>query len=192
VNLKKIIALFAAGGATKRFHTQETTRENTVGHHSYGVAWFCYVLTKGKPSAAMLMHALAHDVTECVVGDVPAPTKKLRGIGEQMAVLEEHVLRWGGVVLPELNPCEERLVKLADYLDGLLFTIMELRRGNAALAGCHANYLAYISEFVEYGDEHEQLVFEIVAKLRTDDHVWPGQSGHWYQRFQEWREEVHV
>ena len=114
----------------KRFHTRDVIKENTVAQHSFGVAWFCWMLMGGHPSAALLMHALAHDLPEWVVGDIPAPAKKLPGVGDRIEQLEEQVVAEAGLKLFPLTDEEQRALKIADRLEGLLYCAMEARRGN--------------------------------------------------------------
>ncbi len=127
-SLKDRIQFAYEGGLTERFHTRPGLRRNTTAQHSHGVAMLCYWLADRKPSANLLMSALTHDTAEQVVGDVPAPTKWALG-SEQLDCLEQDALNAQGLTFP-LSGIEERQLRMADALDGLLYCSTELQLGN--------------------------------------------------------------
>ena len=121
----------------ERFHIKRTIVNQTIGEHSFGVAWFCWFLTDGKPSANLLMAALVHDLGEHVVGDMPAPTKRSLGakFREELEQMENFAVAGTmGKVHDQLTVDEKRLLKLADAMEGMLFCIRERRMGNTRLA----------------------------------------------------------
>lgn len=128
MDLKDKIQFAYEGGLTERFHTRPGLRRNTTGQHSHGVAMLCYWLSGQKPSANLLMAALTHDTAEQVVGDVPAPTKWHLG-GETLDRLEADALTHYDLHFP-LEKDEERQLRMADTLDGLLYCATELTLGN--------------------------------------------------------------
>lgn len=128
MNLKDRIQFAYEGGLTERFHTRPGLRRNTNAQHQHGVAMLCFWLAEEKPSAALLMAALTHDLAEQVTGDVPAPTKWRIG-SELLDQLEDdaRALYLGRFTLDE---DEQRKLRLADALDGLLYCSTELQLGN--------------------------------------------------------------
>lgn len=132
-----------------RFHARDTLEKNTVAAHSFGVAWFCWMLMSGEASAALIMHALAHDLPEAITGDIPSPVKRLPGVGEKMAAMEAAALVEARIFLPELTHEETRTLKIADCLDGLLFCALEARRGNFL----RTEYYPFLRDMVKSRDE---------------------------------------
>ena len=138
------LELIIKGGAVKRYHNEMVTAQ-TVGHHSYGVAWLCWILTGGKASAALLMSAISHDTAEGVVGDIPAPTK--RAIPELKVMLDEYedrALKKAGIVMPQLTAAEVRTLKIADVMEGMMFCISERAIGNLNAEHIYINFQQYI------------------------------------------------
>lgn len=151
-----------AGGETERYHTQRTIQVDTVGHHSFNVAWLV-VLLNGPGAACrgvLLMAALAHDLAEHKVGDIPAPSKRMlpdypstdslligrsfRSVfGEiEMNLLGEHGMHYETL----LTPAEIRTLKMADGLDGMLFCVGETSLGNRRVGPMFANFRSYVDE----------------------------------------------
>lgn len=133
------------GSAVKRFHTVPTVTENTVGQHSHGVAMFCMLLEDGKPSAALLMKALTHDLAEQYTGDVPSPAKRALGIRKEFGEVEEQLLATVDFSI-EVTPHEEVVLKLADCADGMLFCARERMYGNKSkmIKAAYKNYCSYV------------------------------------------------
>jgi len=122
------------GGDVKRMHVMTTLQPQTVAAHSYGVAWWCWLLTSGEPRLDLIMAALQHDVAEGVVGDIPSPTKKLLE-SQTLERMEHNMLV--KACLPdfamELNLAEETVLKAADILDLMQFCCKEVALGNRTL-----------------------------------------------------------
>lgn len=143
----------------RRFHTAETVRENTVGHHSANVAVIASIvyrlLTKRHPSGWMILTALMHDVPERVIGDIPSPTKNMLG-RERLEHLEDTVLGGLGIYKLEKPACHDQwdmecwelCLTFADNLDGYMFCRDERLRGNRALRAVEEKYWSYIQKYV--------------------------------------------
>lgn len=148
--MRKTLEAILAGGRTKRFHTVPTVEGQNVGCHSYEVAMLCQLLEPGCRKE-LILAALTHDIAEHVVGDVPAPTKRATvggghvTIGTLMEDLEDGVLADAQIYTSELTADEQRTLKLADYLSGMLTCIYERRMGNKALLNVYRNFRAYVS-----------------------------------------------
>jgi 5'-deoxynucleotidase YfbR-like HD superfamily hydrolase len=135
-----------------RYHTEDTLQKQTVGEHTYLVMWWVWVLSGGAPSAALLMAALAHDTPEVVTGDVPAPTKRRVGLRQAYEAMEDDVYEAIGYAAPALSTQERKLLKLADLLEGLMFCVSEIERGNRMILSVLRNYHNYIVEHTTLED----------------------------------------
>ena len=144
------------GGMTKRYHTKNTIHENTVAHHSFGVAWLCALLVEGIPRPNLLLAALAHDLAEQVTGDISSPTKrKFPVIAEMVQALETETLEEHGLNFEvTLTESEKRILKMADCLDGALFCISEMELGNRNIEDVFNRYCQYVMLLEPTGKEH--------------------------------------
>jgi 5'-deoxynucleotidase YfbR-like HD superfamily hydrolase len=117
------------GAAVKRFHTMRTSRTQTVGEHSYGVAMLV-TLVEPDCSVALLKAALTHDLHEQSTGDIPSPAKwRYPELAAAMAIAEE---RWeiATGLRAQLTAHEVEVLKFCDYLELLIWAIEECRLGN--------------------------------------------------------------
>lgn len=136
-------ALIGAGNI-KRYHTVATIKENTVAHHSYGVAVLCMLLD---PCAGMALQraALLHDVAEQWVGDIPAPVKRQLDIRQQLHEAENTALKNVSLGYEEMLSDAERIIlNIADSLDGMLYCINERRMGNREVQTVFTRYAEYV------------------------------------------------
>ena len=118
------------GGSVKRMHTVRTIHAQTVAEHSFGVAWLVWALADGKPSANLLMAALAHDVPEVEVGDLPSPTKRALNSGA-LQILEDKAMENNFLPLfNELTQQEQTILRLADMFELAFFCVDEHNLGN--------------------------------------------------------------
>lgn len=160
--MKDQILFILKGGEVSRYHTIRTLQEETVAAHSFGVAWFVYML---RPSscATLIMAALAHDLAEQYTGDLPAPSKRELGIGRQFGEFEDRLLRAQGLSF-ELDAEQSRILKLADCLQGMLFCIRDRSLGNRGVDIVCQRYQDYIQERLS-GEPREQDVFNAMKQL---------------------------
>ena len=149
------------GGATRRFHTFTTIKDVTVGHHSYTVAWLCYLLTE-KPSLNLIMAALAHDTAEQVTGDVPSPTKRLLGAQGQYMELESKLLH-DNMANFVLTHDEENVLQLADKMAGMLECAHERNMGNKYVELCYQRWKGYIDN--QTLADHELIIYAVVQQI---------------------------
>lgn len=136
-------AMLLKGGNTRRYHTMRTVTENTVAEHSWGVAAMVYVMSAGLCSADVLMASLTHDVAEVFVGDIPSPTKRALGIGDELGAYEDEVLSTASFSF-NLTEQEQRWLKLADYFDGMMFCIRERTLGNLGIRIVWERFREYV------------------------------------------------
>lgn len=139
------IEFIYSGGAVKRYHTVQMIKEDSVAQHSFGVAWFCYLLSGGGPSATLLIAAMAHDLAEQYTGDLPSPAKRQLKIGAQFRQYEQEIEQNNGVRCL-LSTEETRILKLADCMDGAARCAIELSMGNTHAKIIFERYISYVYE----------------------------------------------
>jgi len=150
------------GGLVKRYHTVNTINPNTVAHHSFGVAWLVHLLTDGC-SYDLIIAALAHDLAEQVTGDISSPTKRRFPVmAEMVQQMEDEILESHGMFV-QLTAADQRILKMADCLDGMLFCINEIELGNAAVIEVYNRYQNYVQELKPLG--REWFVFQAVRAI---------------------------
>ena len=157
----RIDRLRAAAGVD-RFHTAQTLRTETVGHHSFNVANLLLMMTEGECSKRLIVAALLHDLGEVIVGDIPSPTKKKlpEEVQSKLEEMEEEAVKYIHPYAPDLTADEWRVLKLADNLDGLLKCRDELRLGNRNVRPIGDRYLSYIDILTEGWYDYEVFVRE--------------------------------
>lgn len=154
-----------SGGQTIRYHTVPRIEQERVGQHSFGVAWLVYLLTQGKPSAALLLHAMAHDLPECETGDMPGPTKRRMGLLGAMQNEEHAIMTRNGLEgLPDMSFDECRVLKAADYIDGMLSCARERALGNKTIEDVYYRFESYAAEMLK-GKEHEVDLIEAAQQI---------------------------
>jgi len=159
--MKDTIQFIAAGAEVTRYHTVFTFNNETVGHHSHGVAMMVLMM-KPDASASLLKAALYHDLAEQVVGDIPSPAKRQFGLGERLDKLELAVIAEAGIENPKLTDEEARMLKLADIAQGALFCARELSLGNKRMRRIFDRYLSYAEELALVGRERE--IFNMIKE----------------------------
>lgn len=158
--LKDMLEFIRAGGESKRYHVVRTLFPDTIAQHSFHVAWLCWTLSLGAPSAALIMAALAHDLAEHATGDVPAPLKRRLNIRAELGAIEDEFLAKHSLKF-ELTAAEQRVLGLSDALDGMWFCIREQEMGNSGMVGIYNNFSTYVREL-----KPEGLEMELVACLQ--------------------------
>lgn len=146
MNMVDRLRFIRQGAETRRFHTVRTVHDETVAHHSHGVAMMCYLLTENRPSAALLMAALTHDLPEHVTGDIPSPTKRLLALQEFRDL--EHRLTLSHGLESHLTPAEEVILSLADALDGAVTCCRERALGNTLVVVIFERYREYVDKLL--------------------------------------------
>lgn len=150
--LSKRLKYIERGGRVQRMHMVPTLHSQNVAAHSFGVAWWCWLLSHdNKPSANLLMSAMAHDLPEGRTGDIPAPTKRMLKCAAQLADLEAQFDQEAGLPVFELTENEVRILKLSDCLELLQHCVRERKLGNRTeeLAEMFGNVWDYTSEVTE-------------------------------------------
>lgn len=160
--MKTTLDFIIAGSEVKRYHTVTTLVQETVGHHSHGVAMLCYLLCAA-PSADLIYMALVHDLAESQTGDIPSPAKREYGIGEQVHELEARLLFSAGLSVRNLSPAEERVLKLADLAQGALFCVREMSLGNSRMVDVFNRYISYAEGMLLFAKE--KALFDLIKEM---------------------------
>lgn len=148
MHINERIRLMRRAGAVRRYHTETVIKEETVAEHTFNVLNLVMALTQGHASRELILAALFHDMGEHKVGDLPAPTKRGLPAESRHTINEmerEAVKRIHGGI-PELTPMEEKVLHIADRLDGLWKCIDEVRMGNRHIWAVGENCVKYLAE----------------------------------------------
>ena len=156
------LKFIVAGSEVERYHTVRTLTTETVGHHSHGVAMICVMLRGCQVGKDLLLAALAHDLAEHQLGDIPSPAKREYGIGEQVNALEEKLLKSVDLDV-ELDRDDARTLKLADIAQGAIFCAREMQLGNRGMKVVYDRYKSYAEAFVLLGRERE--LFNLIDNM---------------------------
>lgn len=169
-SVKEQVQFVSRGSLVRRFHQHPQLAADTDGRHSHGVAVLCALLREGEPSAHLLMAALFHDLAEQAVGDVPAPTKRAmraQGSSFDLDAYEQKILDKYGFHVT-LTPAEQRTLKLADALDGMLACAREIAMGNKSVWFMFQKWLIWLrSDFGALSDR-EQTMLDAVNFIWAD------------------------
>jgi 5'-deoxynucleotidase YfbR-like HD superfamily hydrolase len=133
-------------GRVLRYHCEDLLKPQDVAQHSYGVAWLCWLLADQHPTVYLIMGALQHDAAEHGTGDIPSTTKRELNIRAQVQDMEDKLLEHNGINIGQLTEEEEKILKIADALDGVLHMVREKELGNHTIGAIFKNYVAYTRE----------------------------------------------
>jgi 5'-deoxynucleotidase YfbR-like HD superfamily hydrolase len=163
--MKDTLEFIAAGADVTRYHTVFTLKQETVGHHSHGVAMMVLMM-KPDASASLLKAALYHDLAEQVVGDIPSPAKRRFDLGKRLDELEHSVIEEAGIEQPKLSEEDVRTLKLADIAQGALFCAREVQLGNVRLIPVYKRYISYAIELGLEG--REAHLFTAITEIANE------------------------
>lgn len=155
------------GAKTKRFHTADTLTSQTVGEHSFGVAWLVQLLDPLCRKEVVLA-ALSHDLAEHKVGDVSSVAKReYPSLKSTLDMAEAASLRSFNLGYEEgLSVDEKRLLKLADLMDGLMFCIRERSMGSRVVVPIYRNFHTYIRSELKLSHREYLILRNIHIKWR--------------------------
>lgn len=165
------LEMMAQSAKVVRYHTRALTRAQSVGEHTYGVMWLLQILTDFQCGPRLLYAALVHDAPEYVTGDIPAPVKLASpALTAALHEMEDRVFADARVPCPILTSEEARLLRTADCLEGALYCLEELHRGNRGIQEVLGSYLRYLSELgltgaaAEITDHIERKYLELYSE----------------------------
>lgn len=150
--MKDWLDMILKGGRVARFHTKPVLKEETVAAHSFLVAWVCALVEQPRtPSANLLLAALAHDLPEFELGDMPSPAKRKLNLGAAYRAEEANMFRIAGMPDYEgqLSKYEAEVLKFADNFAGYLKCVYELQMGNTLLLHTAERYHEYLCAQLE-------------------------------------------
>jgi 5'-deoxynucleotidase YfbR-like HD superfamily hydrolase len=171
--LRERIEYVRTGGHTVRFHTKRTLLVDTVGHHSFNVAWLAHFLgvhLEQVERYTLLLAALEHDLPEQEVGDLPAPAK--RGMSHifpdfraKWGEMEDEIQRGMGFgYSAALSDEGRRVLKVCDALDGAFFCCHERALGNTTMVECYLNFVSYVEEVINHRNPPETAALQMVKE----------------------------
>lgn len=178
----------------QRWSIVRTLTDDSVSNHSFFVAFYTLQVARliqwPGPYADLTFAALLHDAEEFITGDLVSPVKreiidegkyanfvsqqmKLRmpGVEAQLEIIMESM--WGSSI--------DRIIKVADKIDAVLFLITEQRMGNAVLAPLHQDamenlVLAWHDLGVEtYIEEKDRAAHQDL----WNNEIYPAIQAHW-------------
>lgn len=125
------IILKRAGGRVTRGHTNDTTKQQSNGEHTYNMECLIDDLHPN-PSAELYKAIRNHDVAEAITGDVPSTAKRRWPSIKQMLndAEEELVKEWGLAV--KITEDDLKWLKAVDKLEYFLYCQEEVARGNSS------------------------------------------------------------
>ena len=149
----------------------------TVADHSYRVAMLVLIIAdrlnlSEKKTYELVIQALLHDIEESVLGDVQYYIKH---IPEVEKALDEYKRKFASQI-PILNDeDEDKIVKIADMLDLLLYTEDELRSGNVHpdIIQLRERAQRILNELTSDDSELKEIVFDIYSQFRNQP-TYPG------------------
>lgn len=149
-----------AGGYTRRYHGWRTLMDDPVGIHSFNVVNIL-LLIRPNASRELIIACIRHDGAEWVTGDPPSTAKRaVPGLKEAMDGYERATWLGAGFSAPtaDLTAKEKLELKLADYLDGMMYCAQELAMGNRLIIPVYKVFYGYMVERLTdqpMGPEHE-------------------------------------
>lgn len=178
----------------RRFHVESFEGQAiTVGHHHGNVA---LIIIEFVPdcSAELLKACVQHDLEEGVTGDLPATLKWALGdeAHDEVNKLEERV-RNKYKIEYALTEKEERLLKAADFLDGVWTCLDQRMAGNRAIDCAFECYAVYESKnpwMLEVSDKMKQLWMEIRGAYYRLQHGGPCPQIQLAEAHAFWREDA--
>lgn len=162
------------GGASTRYHTAVVFDRQTIADHSFGVAWFCELITDGRASKGLIMAALTHDLAEHMVGDIPSPSKRALKLSAQFDEYEERYLNQGGLYyMKAIGAEEETVLKFADMMEGMMFCLKERSLGNRNVEVIFERYDSYVEELIARNPARSsewmiKRIKELLSEMRTE------------------------
>ncbi len=152
-------------GGVKRFHARPIIGENTVAHHSWGVAVLLFELMD-KPSANLVKACLYHDIFEYVTGDIPYTAKvlnpEIKRISEEMEAKVAKDLEIDTMF--NLTPEEEMCLKFCDMLDLMWFAVSQRQLGNMPICESFVNGARFLRGHVEEFQQYPELAGAITTR----------------------------
>jgi len=164
------------GRDVQRFHTVPMLHGENLATHQFGVAWLVYLITEGTVvcTVPLIMSALSHDMAEQLWGDIPAPAKKLLNADQQFSNAEAQTLFENGMFFA-LTESERAILKIADYMEGMLTCVHERRMGNRYMEIIYQRrFRQYVLDYRRSYEQHltERIIQRVATLFRALDELW--------------------
>jgi len=121
-----------ASGNVCRWHREELPAQSVAAH-----SWRACIIAWGLGASKEVIEALMfHDVDELYTGDIPADMK-WQAPEDFRRILHSMSMKWreaNSVPEPWLNDRRQKLLKLADWSEALLYCVEQRRQGNQCAA----------------------------------------------------------
>jgi 5'-deoxynucleotidase YfbR-like HD superfamily hydrolase len=170
MNLKKVIQ----SGGVVRFHAHTGIDKQTNAAHQWGVA---VVVAKIAPHCRkeLLLAALTHDTGEFLSGDCPFNVKAASPVVK--AVFDEMESNWRsemGVNWEHILTSEEKVIlKMADYIEGLMFCIQQMKQGNRSANRPYRYWESALGKLVEaHSTENWFSLNDVLGMLEKEKGKW--------------------
>lgn len=133
--------------AVQRFHGFRLVHSESVGHHSSSVAFILIQIYGDLCSSELLRVAILHDYEEHITGDIPAPVKWwINGASANIEILEAQILNFFKIHHPRLTEEEWKMLRGADFIDGVFKCLEERLLGNHDVDIVFENYRRFHNE----------------------------------------------
>lgn len=147
-------------GDVMRFHACPHMIKQNMNSHEWGVAILCKYL-KEDITADELMIALTHDSCELITGDIPATLKwSYPEVKEMLNKIE------GSIDMIPAYECSKDfryILKLADYLEGIIYCYNCAMSGNQQAKIIHSRWLPTLLKFME--DNKQYITADTMTKV---------------------------
>lgn len=126
------LGVILASGNVLRCHTMPCLQRQTTGQHAWRtVVLLHWLFHPAYPPPHLSYAMLIHDVPEVHTGDTPGDVKAdHEGLSAALDELEQSFLTAMGIHAIQLTPLEERVLKICDRADLLLYALDEYDMGN--------------------------------------------------------------
>lgn len=176
----------------KRWSIVRTLADDLVSSHSYFVTFYALQIARlidwVGPYADLTFTALMHDAEEFITGDLVSPVKReIIDEGKYANYVSTQMKQRLPLVEAQLEAIMDsgwassidRIIKVADKVDAVIFLITEQRMGNTVLEPLYNDALKNLTE--AWADLHVELGTYSGRSLELwDNEIWPAIQAHWH------------
>lgn len=146
----------------KRWHTQQTIKEQNLAHHQWGVALIIMEILPGSYNA--LRAALTHDLAESVTGDIPYFAKRSFPMLGKEADKEERKFNIRHDIHTYLTEEEQACLRWADMAEAFLFACEEVDMGNTTFYDIVEAAGDILNDTIPPNERASRLLVEILSE----------------------------
>lgn len=165
------LRLMRSAARVARFHTVPTLRSQSVGEHTFGVIAILMEVYDDEVGGLLevIQAAMRHDVPETITGDVPAPAKWMYPQLENALRGAEFDIDKKYELTNILTPKQIELIKFADLMELVIYSLEEVDMGNKHMAVMAYNALNAIKRRMLYSvsDAAYELYNEVVMSFHS-------------------------